>query len=87
VIDTDVFDRDARCDPRLDPVVRVDAGRLRSKLADYYAGPGTSDPIVITVPRGGYAPVIETAAPAASAPAAVPDAAPAPHRRTTSRWR
>lgn len=59
VIGTEVFDRDASYDPRLDSVVRVEAGRLRSKLTEYYAGPGASDPILITVPRGGYAPTIE----------------------------
>ena len=39
-----------------DPIVRVDARRLRDKLREYYAdNPG--DPIIIRLPRGGYAPV------------------------------
>jgi adenylate cyclase len=82
VIGTDVFDRDARYDPRLDSVVRVEAGRLRSKLAEYYAGPGANDPIVITVPRGGYVPVIEPAAPVAAPPLSVASPAVAPGATT-----
>lgn len=54
-----VFDRDASYDPRLDAVVRVEAGRLRSRLGEYYADGGASDPVVIRVPKGGYAPVFE----------------------------
>jgi TolB-like protein len=59
VIGTEVFDRDHRYDPRLDSVVRVEAGRLRSKLSEYYARPDADDPILIRVPRGGYSPVFE----------------------------
>lgn len=44
-------------DPRTDTVVRTTASRLRNRLADYYAGPGANDPIVIEYPRGGYVPV------------------------------
>jgi TolB-like protein len=58
-IGTEVFDRDQRFDPRLDSVVRVEAGRLRAKLVEYYARAGADDPIVIDVPRGGYVPVFE----------------------------
>ena len=43
-------------DPRIDPIVRVQAAKLRSKLLEYYAGEGASDPIVITIPKGSYAP-------------------------------
>jgi hypothetical protein len=41
-------------DPQTDSVVRVHAGRLRSKLAEYYVGDGVGDPVVIKVPRGAY---------------------------------
>jgi hypothetical protein len=51
----EVFDRDAGYDPRTDPIVRVEAGRLRSKLNEYYIEEGSADPIVIGLPRGGYA--------------------------------
>ncbi len=37
-------------------VVRVDAGRVRRKLKAYYAGDGASDPVVISLPVGSYAP-------------------------------
>ncbi len=54
VVGVDVFDRDASFDPVTDSIVRVEAGRLRSKLTEYYAGIGSDDPIVISLPKGGY---------------------------------
>ncbi|MGI8742674.1 MAG: helix-turn-helix domain-containing protein [Bryobacteraceae bacterium] len=54
-IATEVFGRPADFDPRMDSTVRVQTGRLRSKLAEYYAGPGAEDPIVIELPKGSYA--------------------------------
>jgi TolB-like protein/Tfp pilus assembly protein PilF len=51
----EVFDRDSSFDPRLDPVVRMAARRLRSKLKDYYETEGVQDPIWIAVPKGSYA--------------------------------
>lgn len=44
-------------DPQADPIVRVEAIRLRAALRRYYEGEGASDPIVIEIPRGGYVPV------------------------------
>ena len=41
-------------DPQLDPTVRVQVGRLRTKLVEYYATEGTSDEIVIEIPKGAY---------------------------------
>jgi Tol biopolymer transport system component len=46
-------------DPRSDPIARVEASRLRSRLDVYYATEGASDPVRISLPRGGYAPVFE----------------------------
>jgi len=43
-------------DPRLDPIVRVEARRLRAKLDEYYAGEGARDSIVISFQRGDYIP-------------------------------
>ena len=57
VIGIEVFDRDASYDPRLDSIVRVEAARLRSKLAEYYAGEGRGDAVVLNLPKGGYAPI------------------------------
>lgn len=69
VIGTEVFDRGERYDPRLDSIVRVEAGRLRSKLEEYYTQHGSSDAVIVRMPRGGYAPSFERrqrAAPAAT---------------------
>jgi len=49
-----VFDRDASYDPSVDATVRVEAGRLRSRLRDYYAGEGRKDTLIINVPKGAY---------------------------------
>jgi hypothetical protein len=49
-----VFDRDASYDPSIDATVRVEAGRLRSRLRDYYAGEGRKDTLIINVPKGAY---------------------------------
>jgi hypothetical protein len=56
-IATDALGRDARFDPQADPIVRVEAGRLRRALEHYYANGGSRDPVVIELPRGGYVPV------------------------------
>src|SRR5688572_152246 len=58
VIGVEVFDRDASYDPRLDSIVRVEAARLRSKLAEYYAGEGRHDAVVLSLPKGGYAAIV-----------------------------
>jgi TolB-like protein len=50
----EVFDRDDKYDPRLDSIVRVEAGRLRSRLDEYYNGEGAGSTIRISLPRGGY---------------------------------
>lgn len=55
----EVFDREESYDPRTDPIVRVEAGRLRSKLAKYYEAEGRGDPLVIALPKGSYMPVFE----------------------------
>src|SRR5215471_18242899 len=56
-IATEVFGRDRSYDSRNDSVVRVQAGRLRTKLHEYYAGEGISDRVVIDLPKGHYMPV------------------------------
>jgi TolB-like protein len=53
----EVFERDEKYDPRLDSIVRVEAGRLRSRLDEYYNIEGSSSPIRIALPRGGYSAV------------------------------
>lgn len=60
VIGVEVFDKDATYDPRMDPIVRVEARRLREKLRKYYETDGKSDPVCIEFPTGSYAPVLQT---------------------------
>jgi TolB-like protein len=52
----EVFHRPPDYDPKVDPIVRVQARRLRSKLDEYYAGEGASDPLRIEIPKGAYVP-------------------------------
>jgi len=56
VIGVQAFEKGGTFDPRIDPIVRVEAGRLRSKLREYYDGPGQADQVRIELPRRGYAP-------------------------------
>jgi hypothetical protein len=53
-----VFDREESYDPRTDPIVRVEASRLRTKLREYYDTDGRTDPILIELPKGTYVPHI-----------------------------
>lgn len=67
-IAVEVFGRSESFDPRLDSTIRVQTSRLRSKLVDYYATTGASDPVIIEVPRGTYSPLIQRRAPAVRPP-------------------
>jgi len=72
VLGVEVFRRSSSFDPRVDPIVRVEARRLRSKLDEYYAGEGRFDPLVIYFQRGDYVPRLaraSTTAEKAAAPA------------------
>ena len=53
-IATEVFGRPGDFDPHLDSLVRVQAGRLRAKLAEYYASEGSEDSIMVELPKGTY---------------------------------
>ena len=70
VIGVQVFGRESSFDPRTDPIVRVQARRLRARLDRYYREEGHADDVVIELPKGGYAPSFRrregTAAPRAS---------------------
>src|SRR6267143_6861500 len=66
-IATEVFGRQADFDPQLDSMVRVQAGRLRTKLAEYYNTEGASDRLVVELPKGSYAVAFHERANAASA--------------------
>jgi adenylate cyclase len=51
-----VFDRPSSFDPQSDPLVRIEATRLRRALERYYLTDGKLDPLVISVPKGAYVP-------------------------------
>jgi hypothetical protein len=55
-IATQALGRDDRFNPATDPIVRVEAARLRRRLEDYYAGTGQTDPVRIIIPKGSYEP-------------------------------
>lgn len=57
LIGAEVFKLPPEYDPKDDPIVRIEAGRLRKKLAEYYSGPGANDRILIDLPKGRYVPV------------------------------
>lgn len=83
-VGVEVFDRDEKYDPRLDSIVRVEAGRLRTRLDEYYNTEGAASDIRIALPRGGYAATFErrNGAQAPQAPEA-PEAPKAPvHRQS-----
>lgn len=57
VLGIEVFDRKPDYDPRIEPIVRVEARRLRAKLAKYYETEGSNDSILIEYPTGSYMPL------------------------------
>lgn len=59
-----VFGRRDDFDPGLDPIVRIQAVRLRRSLERYYLLSGHDDPVRIELPRGGYVPALRWATPA-----------------------
>jgi len=53
-IATELFGRQSDFDPQVDSMVRVQAGRLRSKLSEYYASEGSDDALWVELPKGSY---------------------------------
>ncbi len=76
-IGTGVFGRPESFDPQKDPIVRIEAARLRRDLEHYYLTDGSGDALVIDIPKGGYVPRFTLRAPAAS-PTSHEDPPPAP---------
>lgn len=58
VVGVQVFGKEPSFDPRTDPIVRVQARRLRSRLERYYATEGERDELIVELPKGGYTPAI-----------------------------
>jgi eukaryotic-like serine/threonine-protein kinase len=56
VIGVEALGRNGSFDPKADPIVRVEAGRLRARLSSYYENEGKGDLIRIELPKGGYVP-------------------------------
>jgi TolB-like protein/Tfp pilus assembly protein PilF len=56
LVGVEVFDRKGDYDPRTDPIVRVEARRLRSKLKEFYTSSGGADYVLIELPKGAYVP-------------------------------
>jgi adenylate cyclase len=81
-----VFGRKKDFDPQTDPVVRVEARRLRRDLDSYYVAAGKWDPIVISIPKGGYVPHFEWRD-VGTAPDSRPPDAPPPGDRRPRRYR
>ncbi len=78
LVGVEAFGRPDSYDPRTDPVVRVEARRLRSKLEEYYAAEGSQDEIRIDIPKGSYAPTFSWNRP-------IEPKAPNPEENTTAR--
>ena len=57
LIGLEVFDRPSDYDPGIDPIVRAEARRLRSRLVDYYQTLGKLDQVRFELPKGTYVPV------------------------------
>jgi TolB-like protein/Flp pilus assembly protein TadD len=90
LIGVEVFGRPATYDPKDDPIVRIEAGRLRKRLSEYYGGPGANDPFIIELPKGGYVPAFRAPS-VPEGPDTVKSAnaefAPVIPIRNASRWR
>lgn len=93
-IAVDVFGRPPDFDPQADPIVRVQARRLRGLLDQYYRGPGADDPLRIELPIGRYVPEFIDAAtepsprPIGREPSVTPDPPPRtrPRGHVTLSW-
>lgn len=86
-IAVEAFGRPAEFDPQSDPIVRVEAGRLRKALNLYFAAEGVRDPVRIAIPVGAYVPTFTRLGlpEPDSAPAAVEQTQPA--RAAARPWR
>jgi adenylate cyclase len=86
VLGVEVFDRGADYDPRIDSIVRVEAGRVRGKLEDFYRGEGAADAVLIAMQKGSYAPTFSMRVPNGTPVPQPPTAGDAkPHRATLLR--
>jgi len=54
-VGVEAFGKPEGYDPRTDSSVRVQAGKLRAKLDEYYRTEGVSDPVIVELPKGQFA--------------------------------
>lgn len=81
VIGVEFFGRPPDYDVRQDSIVRTEAGKLRSRLAEYYIAAGATDSLLIELPKGGYKPAFR-----GIEQAPVPAPGPAGSGRLVWRW-
>jgi TolB-like protein len=74
VIGLEVYERPATYDPKTDPIVRVEAARLRGRLREYYETASSNDPVRIQLPKGSYVPSFEWRVAPEAVPQPPPDA-------------
>ncbi len=87
VVATDGLGKPASYDPRHNSAVRIQVGRLRQKLADYYRREGQEDPVVIEVPKGHFKLKYELREGSGARSAGLsPEAAPIESKRRKSLW-
>ena len=86
-IGVDVFGKPQRYDPQRDSTVRIQIGRLRQKVTEYYGTEGLEDPVILDIPKGGFRVVIERRVPAATPPAGEEAVDAEPARGDDAAWR
>lgn len=57
-----VYGRPPSFDPGADPIVRIEAGKIRKSLERYYLTAGANDPLRVEIPKGSYVPIFRPAA-------------------------
>jgi tetratricopeptide (TPR) repeat protein len=85
VVAMEAFQRGPSFDPRLDAFVRVQAGRLRTALTEYYEAESHGDAVRIEIPKGSYTPVFSRCGPPPGAVPADTPALPRVHRASTKK--
>ena len=85
VLALELYGRGGDFDSGADPIVRVDARRLRDKLREYYVG-SPADPVVISLPKGSYVPLFEQGHAARLVVVPAPEVSDPARRLRTSVW-
>ena len=86
-IGVDVFGKAQSYDPQRDSTVRIQIGRLRQKVAEYYGAEGLEDPVILDIPKGGFRVVVGRRIPDITASAAEDAVDPGPAPAGYAGWR